>query len=132
MATPLTNLTKKELPERVTWTHTHQVAFDNPKIDLTSEPVLQGPDYFILQTNASDVGLGAIVTQMDEKEGDHHIAFISRKLLPMEKNYIYAEVEKECLTIVEGVCDGSAVPIVMDHNCFRYSDKMNDVGGRLT
>lgn len=97
----MTDLTKKDLPDRVALTATHQEAFNSLKKALTSGPVLHGPDFskeFIIQTDASDVGG---LSQMDETDDDHPIAFFSRKLLPREKNY--AAVEKECLAIVEGV-----------------------------
>ena len=53
------------------------------------------PDFekaFVLQTDASDRGVGAVLSQM--YAGDHAVAYFSRKLLPREEKY--SVVEKEC------------------------------------
>ena len=67
---------------------------------LASPPILHLPDLekaFIVKTDASEKGLGAILLQ--EFEGVlHPIAFASRKLLPRETRY--STIERECLAIV--------------------------------
>ena len=48
------------------------------------------PDYsrpFILQTDASDHGIGAVLSQVDLKGEEHPIAYFSRKVLPREERY---------------------------------------------
>lgn len=52
---------------------------------------------FILQTNASDRGLGDVLLQedLDQKQP---ISYISRKLNKAEENY--STIERECLAIV--------------------------------
>ncbi|XP_038819197.1 ephrin type-B receptor 1-B-like [Salvelinus namaycush] len=68
---------------------------------IKEEPmqVLVVPDFekeFVVQTDASEVGLGAVLSQ--EVEGvEHPILFLSRKLGPQETNY--AVVEKEALAV---------------------------------
>ena len=49
---------------------------------------------FVLQSDASDKGVGAVLSQLDED--DHPVAFFSLKLLPREKHSI---IEKKCLAI---------------------------------
>ncbi len=69
------------------------------KTALTSEPVLRAPDFsgpFLLQTDASDTGLGAVLSQIQEGE-EHPVLYISRKLTSAERNY--ETVEKEALAI---------------------------------
>ncbi|XP_037930020.1 uncharacterized protein LOC119664634, partial [Teleopsis dalmanni] len=98
---PLTLLLKKG--KRWQWTEVQQAAFDELKEKLTSAPVLACPNFieqFILQTDASDFGLGAILTQTISGE-EKVIAYASRTLNPAEKNY--TTTEKECLAIVWGV-----------------------------
>lgn len=104
IAAPLTDLTCKDLPDKVRWTDHHQQAFSTLKTILTSAPVLQGPDYakeFVIQTDALDVGIGAVLAQTDNQGNDRPVAFFSRKLKSRERNY--AAVERECLAVVEAV-----------------------------
>lgn len=56
---------------------------------------------FVLQTDASEVGVGAVLSQRNPEGGDHPIAYFSHKLLPREQRY--ATVEKECLAIRLGL-----------------------------
>lgn len=57
------------------------------------------PDFskqFIVQTDASDIGLGAVLSQVNDGV-ERPIMYLSRKMLPRETRY--ATVEKECLSI---------------------------------
>ena len=57
VATPLTELTKKNAPNKVVWTDLCAKAWQHLKDVLCSSPVLKSPDFsspFILQTDASD------------------------------------------------------------------------------
>ena len=89
-----------------------------------------------MQTDASDEGIGGVLSQKDEAQEDRPVAFFSRKLLSREKNY--ATVEKECLAIVETIkhfsvyLTGVPFTVVTDHSCLRYLNQMRDTGGRLT
>jgi len=95
IAAPLTDLTGNKAT--FVWQGKHQQAFENLKQTLTSPPVIAYPtpqDKFILTTDASDVGLGAILST----EQGTVIKYASRTLISTEKNY--ATIEKECLAIV--------------------------------
>ena len=107
IASPLTDLTKRDRPNSIRdWQDQHEKAFQTLKNRLTSSPILRLPVFqngmpFVLRTDASDVGIGAVLLQEFEGEGRLPIAYASKKLLPRERNY--SVIEKECLAIIWGV-----------------------------
>ena len=100
IASPLTDLTKRDRPNSIKdWQDHHEKAFQTLKSRLTSSPILRLPIFseghpFIVRTDASDVGIGAVLLQEFEGEGRLPIAYASKKLLPRERNYFV--IEKEC------------------------------------
>ncbi len=51
---------------------------------LCSSSVLRSPDFvrpFILQTDASDRGVGAVLSQIDGEGEEHPVGYFSRKLI---------------------------------------------------
>ncbi|BFF96473.1 uncharacterized protein DMAD_05111 [Drosophila madeirensis] len=95
---PLSALLKKKA--KWEWSEEQQEAFEAVKSRLVADPVLACPDFarkFVLQTDASDYGLGAILTQETER-GERVISYASRTLNSAERNY--SATEKECLAIV--------------------------------
>ena len=96
-AAPLTELTKKGRPEIVEWNDAGELAFQTLKTALTYSTLLKNPNSeltFILQTDASNIGVGAILSQRDSLGNDYPIAYFSKKLLDQEQKY--ATVHKEC------------------------------------
>ena len=77
VARPLNQLLQKE--SRFEWTPAHQVAFEQLRDSLTEDILLAYPNFnepFIVATDASNVGIGGVLSQMiDGKE--HLIAFFS-------------------------------------------------------
>ena len=135
---PLSDLTKKNLPEIVKWDESCNKAFQTAKEALTNKPVLRNPDYsreFILQIDASSRGIGAVLSQ-DFDDGEHPIVYMSRKLLPREMHYPI--IEKECLALLWGVTQfkpyifGRTIKVQTDHNPLRWLDQMNNKNARLT
>ena len=103
VAAPLTDLTKKGSPNKVVWGEPQERAFVHLKKHLTSKPVLKLPDMtrpFVLRTDASDVGVGAVLMQQHDEEL-FPVAFASRKLSQRER--AYSTMERECLALVWGV-----------------------------
>lgn len=89
LITPLTDLTTKRQPRMVKWTQKAEEAFTSLKKALCSHPVLAVPDFnkeFVVQADALEVGLGAVLSQVQKGE-EHPILYCSRKLLPHEKRY---------------------------------------------
>ena len=99
-ATTLEELKKPELTiPKFVWASEHQKVFDALKLALTIAPVLGYPNFereFILETDASLRGLGAVLSQVDEQGKTHIIAYASQTLRPSEKsmcNYSSAKLE---------------------------------------
>ena len=85
IASPLFKLLKKDAVFE--WHQDQQEAFEALKIMLMTSPVLARPDWekpFILQTDASALGLGAILTQKDDKGRDTVICYASKGNSAME------------------------------------------------
>ena len=138
-AAPLTDLTKKNSPTQVHWTAVCSLAFGKLKTALSIAPVLQAPDMqkqFVLQTDASDHGVGAVLSQRDEHDAEHPVAYNSRKLLPREERY--STIEKECLAIKLGIHAfrvyllGKPFTIETDHRALEWLDRVKDNNPRLT
>ena len=79
-----------------------------------------------METDASDFAIGAVLSQRDEENRLHPVAFHSRKFSPAEINY---EIhDKELLAIVEGFkhwrryCEGTEhqVQVFSDHQNMEY------------
>ena len=97
---PLTSLLRKENPNQIVWKEDCEIAFEEIKHALASDPILAIPDLnkeFIVRANASSKAIGAVLLQ---KHNDilKPCYYISRKLLERECNYPI--IEKECLAIV--------------------------------
>ena len=93
-ARPLHSLTHKHAP--FVWTPTCQQAFDKLKQLLTNAPVLAFRNFeqdFILETDASGEGLGAVLAQKHGDGAVRPVAFVSRTLQPHENNYGATELE---------------------------------------
>lgn len=137
IALPLTDLTKKDAPNKVIWTDACEQAFATLKKSLTSSPVLLMPDLsapWVLRTDASDRGLGAVLLQL---KGDmlHPVAYASRKLSDTEGRY--STIEKECLAIVWAVQKfqpflyGRTFVLETDHQPLNYLQTAKVANSRL-
>jgi len=96
IAKPLTQLLQKKLFQ---WSSEAQMAFEALKKAMVSTPVLALPDFkesFVVETDASDIGIGAVLMQKDRP-----IAFLSKALGDSHKHKsIY---EKEFLALIMAV-----------------------------
>ena len=84
------------------WTADCQQAFDELCQQLCSAPVLAYPDFnrqFTLDTDASHVGIGAVLSQTDEEGRERVIAYESRALSKPERRYCVTQ--RELLAVVE-------------------------------
>ena len=138
LAVTLTDLTRKSAQNRVRWTSECEEAFQSLKKALCSKPILRSPaldKQFILQTDASDRGVGAVLSQEDIEGQEHPVAYFSRKLLPMET--WYSTMEKECLAIKLATHAfrvyllGRKFTIQTDHRALEWLHRLKDNNARL-
>ncbi|UYV77938.1 K02A2.6-like [Cordylochernes scorpioides] len=99
---PLYNLLKKE--QKCKWETPEERAFKDIKEKLVHSTLLVHFDprkRQILSCDASGVGIGAVLSQVQGDNDIHPVAFASRTLTPAEKKY--SQLEREALGIVFGV-----------------------------
>ena len=133
----LTEATKKSAPERIVWNDCLNNEFCFLKNALCDIPSLTLPilsDQFILQTDASSVGLGAVLSVQRDGE-ELPVAFYSRKLQPRERRYSATELEG--LAVVAAVHHFDAYLIThpftieTDHKALVFLNSANHANGRL-
>jgi len=135
IARPLMELLKKNTP--YIWDDKTEEAFITLKTLLTTEPLLQYPDFtrlFLLIMDASNDAIGAILIQGPIGK-NLLIAYMSRTLNNAERNY--PTVEKELLAILWG-CKyfrqylyGRKFTIEADHRPLTWIFSVKDPSSRL-
>jgi hypothetical protein len=127
IAGPLHNLTRAGA--RFVWTEEHEISFQTLKKALMSDDVLRLPDpdikEFLLDTDASDFAIGAVLGQMQESV-ERVIAYGSRCLSTSERNYCVTR--KELLAVVyfmgyyKHYLLGARVFVRSDHGSLQCAD----------
>ena len=121
---------KSELTKFV-WSKECQEGFHALKHALTTAPVLAYPDYtqpFILETDASLKGLGAVLSQKGKDGEVHVIAYASRSLQPSERFMRdYSSAKIKLMALKWSVCEkfkdyllGSKFTVFTDNNPLVY------------
>jgi hypothetical protein len=75
------------------WTNSCQEAFNTLKHQLSTAPILRGPDWtlpFHISSDASDTAIGVVLGQ-EENHLPYAIYFISKNMTPTELNYTVTE-----------------------------------------
>lgn len=132
IAAPLSDLTKNSWPRNVRCLEDCERAFQTLKEHVIQEPIVFHSDFsklFILQTEASEVGLWAVLSQ--ERDGEEHVVlYLSQKLFPLEVKY--STIEREALA-VKWVIEtlryyllGSPFHLITDHAPLRWINTMKD------
>jgi hypothetical protein len=136
LTAPLTELTKKS--KGFKFTEEARKAFNEIKLKLTSAPVLVTPDYekpFIIACDASKIGVGGVLSQLDESSNERPIAYFSRKLNKCQKNYSVTELE--CLAAILSIekfreyVEGLEFTVITDHASLKWLMNQSDLHGRL-
>lgn len=124
IAQPLHELTRKN--SDFVWSEKCKSAFGELKSRLASPPILAYPSFdrdFVLETDASIQGLGAVLSQVQADGKLHPIAYASRGLSVSEKNYGITELET--LAVVWAISHfhyylyGHRVVVYTDHTAVR-------------
>jgi transposase InsO family protein len=134
-AKPLIAMTEKKA--RIHCTPQAFKSFSELKSALVNAPILSCPDFsqpFIVETDASQVGLGSVLTQrLNGRE--HPVAFASRSLTKAERNY--SVTEREALAIVWSVrhfypyLHGRKFVLRTDHKPLKFMKTVKDPKHRL-
>ena len=137
VAVPLTDLTKKGSPNVVVWGDPQEKAFRALKQCLINKPVLKLPDMtlpFVLRTDASDLGAGAVLMQQHGEEL-FPVAFASKKFSQRER--AYSTMERECLALVWAVQKfqlylyGRSFVLQTDHQPLIYLNRCKITNSRI-
>lgn len=138
LAAPLTALTSTSTLFR--WTSEAEAAFQKLKGCFTSAPVLTQVDpelQFVMEVDASDTGVGAILSQRSPTDHKlHPCAFYSHKLSSAEKNYDVGNREllavKLALEEWRHWLEGAKLPFIVwtDHKNLAYIQTAKQLNSR--
>ncbi|GFW07657.1 retrovirus-related Pol polyprotein from transposon 297 [Trichonephila clavipes] len=139
IAAPLTDALKGRAKKgEIKWTTECENAFRELKGKLIDKPVSYAPNFereFIVQTDASNAGMGAVLTQLTEQGEEHPIFYLSKKFSEVEKRY--CTTEKECASIVFAIkrlhyyLDGNSSLVMTDHNLLVWLNRNVSSNSRL-
>lgn len=136
IASPLTKLLKKDVSFH--WNDVHEHSFNELKSVLTNAPVLAFPEHsepFIICTDASSLGLGAVLMQQDARGKNYVIAYASRVLNSAESNY--SVTHQETLAVVwalkhfKDIVLGYPITVYTDHAPVTELFKGKNLTGRV-
>ena len=125
LARPLFDLTRKDTDWR--WGAEEQSAFNSLKERITMAPILALPDNsrpFRIEADSSDFATGAVLSQQSPEDNKWHpVAFLSKSLSPVERNY---EIhDKEMLAIVRALEEWRHFVEGAEHHCEIWTDHKN-------
>lgn len=135
IAAPLHRLTQKGL--RFVWSDACDFAFNHLRHKLITAPVLSAVRHdgdFILDTDASDTGLGIVLSQLQNEE-ERVIAYASVSLSKRERQYCVTR--RELLAVVYGTKHfrhyllGRPFLIRTDHNSLRWLRSFKNPEGQV-
>ena len=133
----LTDATRKSAPDRVVWCNDMLNEFVYLKCVLCDVPSLTLPtiqDEFLLQTDASGRGVGAILSVRREGQ-EYPVAYFSRKLKDREQRYSATELEGLAVVAAVQHFDSYLVShpftIETDHRALIFMNSSRHTNGRL-
>jgi hypothetical protein len=136
IAKPLTMLTRLDQPW--IWGDEQEAAFGQLKDRLASAPILRRPiagRTYQLHTDWSTLGIGAVLTQMDDDGKEFVIAYASRSNNNAEAQY--SSYEGECLAAIWAIAHfrcylyGNEFLLVTDHQPLKWLMESDKLTGKL-
>src|SRR6267154_1020659 len=127
IALPLTDLTKNNCPNTISFNDAQRKSFNDLKLTLCNFTSLHAPTYdrdFILRTDASERAIGAVLSQLDDEDHEFPVAFVSAKLT--ESQCLWPTIQKEAFSLIFALKKldvyvfASTVEVFMDHNPLLY------------
>ena len=110
IAAPLTKMLENNRP--FVWDDDAKIAFSELRTQIANASILIYPDVsvsFILDSDASDKGIGVVLSQIGKDQLEHSIAYFSRTLRKHERNY--SITRKELLAAIE---------VIANFRCYLY------------
>ena len=107
----------------------------NSLSDFSILTIPKPSDDFVLYTDASGEGVGAVLSMQRDNE-ELPVGFFSKKLSPAESRYSITELE--CLAVVRAIDHfavylwGRPFTVVTDHQALQYLDSSRHLNSRLT
>ena len=140
IAEPLTNLTRKGNPDKVSWGPSEHSAFDQMKASLAqaANTPLAIKDYnkpYNLYVDASNYAAACVLTQNVGDQLDRPVAFASVKLSPTQRNW--STVEKEAFASIWALRKyhrwlfRSKVTVYLDHNPLTFLTQASSQSSKL-
>ncbi|CAL8129503.1 unnamed protein product [Orchesella dallaii] len=124
--------------KKFTWSAAAQEAMHNLKTLVSEDVMLHHPNFnkeFVLQTDAANNGVGAVLLQTDLNDMERPIAFASKSFTKSQLNY--STVEKECYAIIFALdkfseyLDGASFSIKTDNQAITYLNSMKNSNSKL-
>jgi len=133
---PLNRLSQKNAI--FNWTDECHQAFAELKVRLTKPPILAYPDpkrRFILDTDASNLAMGAVLSQLDEQGQEVVVSYASKTLSKSQRNM--GSTKKELLAVVTFTAyfrhyvRGAQFTLGTDHKALLWLHSFREVDGLL-
>ena len=139
IAYPLTELTRKDMPNQVNWTTVHQQFFDTLKKCLCEATMLHVISYGQpcgILVDASGVAVGCCLIQWSEEGVEKPIAFASCKLTLSQR--VWSTIEREAYAVMYALRKfrnfifAAKITIFSDHNPLSYLKECAPKSAKLT
>ena len=136
IATPLVHLTGKDVP--FVWDTSCSAAFQALRASLIDAPILAFPTetgQYILDTDASNFGLGGVLSQI-QNDQERVVAYCSRALRPSQRRY--CTTKREMLAVVamciqfRSYLRGARFTLRTDHKSLVWLHRFKDTEGMLS